>query len=132
MTGLDTNILVRYLTRDDAAQYRAVMHLLTRKGAGFFVPDMVLVEVDWVLTSLYQWTAVEVAETFLRLLTLHNLAFENEDRLRAALHAVLEGADLSDELIAARCQDGGCAKLATFDKALAKRPGAFAFIPKVT
>ncbi len=36
----------------------------------------------------------------------------------------------SDEPIAARCQEGGCAKLATFDKALAKRHGAFAFIPK--
>ena len=130
MIGLDTYILVRYLTHVDAAQYRAVMHLLARKGAGFFVPDMVLVEVGWVLTSLYQWTAVEVAETFSRLLTIHNLAFENEDRLRAALHAVLRGADLSDELIAARCQEAGCAKLATFDQALAKRHGAFAFVPK--
>ena len=130
MIGLDTNVLVRYLTQDDPAQCRAVMHLLTRKGAGFFVPDMVLVEVDWVLTSLYQWTAVEVAAAFARLLTIHNLAFENEDRLRAALHAVLLGADLSDELIAARCQEGGCTKLATFDKALAKRHGEFAFIPK--
>jgi predicted nucleic-acid-binding protein len=136
MIGLDTNLLVRYLTHDDAAQYRAVMHLLARKGAGFFVPDLVLVEVDWVLTSLYQWTAVEVAETFSRLLTIHNLAFENEDRLRAALHAalhaVLRGADLSDELIAARCQEAGCAKLATFDQALAKHHGAFAFVPKAT
>jgi predicted nucleic-acid-binding protein len=92
----------------------------------------VLVEVDWVLTSLclYQWTAVEVAETFFRLLTIHNLAFENEDRLRAALRAVLQGAYLSDELIAAHCQEAGCAKLASFDKALVKRHGAFALVPK--
>ena len=130
MTGLDTNILVRYLTQDDAAQCRAVMHMLTRKGAAFFVPDLVLVEVDWVLTSLYQWTAGEVAAAFFRLLSVHNLAFENEDRLRAALHAVLRGADLSDELIAGCCQQGGCTKLATFDQALAKRHGAFALIPK--
>ena len=130
MIGLDTNILVRYLTRDDAAQCRAVMHLLTRKGAAFFVLDLVLVEVDWVLGSLYQWTSAEVAAAFSRLLTIHNLAFENEDRLRAALHAVQQGADLSDELIAARCREGGCVKLATFDQAIAKRHGAFAFVPK--
>ena len=130
MTGLDTNILVRYLIRDDAEQYRAVMHLLTGKGAAFFVPDLVLVEVDWVLTSLYEWTPTEVAEAFFRLLTIHNLAFENEDRLRAALRAVMQGADFSDELVAARCQECGCTRLATFDKALAKRHGAFALVPK--
>ena len=130
MIGLDTNILVRYLTQDDAVQCRAVMHLLNGKGAAFFVPDLVLVEVGWVLSSLYQWTSAEVADTFSRVLTIHNLAFENEDRLRAALYAVLQGADLSDELIAARCRDGGCIKLATFDQALAKRHRTFAFVPK--
>jgi predicted nucleic-acid-binding protein len=129
MIGLDTNILVRYLTQDAADQYRAVMRLLTRRGAYFFVPDLVLVEVDWVLTSLYQWTGTEVAKAFSSLLTIHNLAFENEDRLRTALRAVMLGADLSDELIAASCHERGCAKLATFDQSLAKRHDAFAFIP---
>jgi predicted nucleic-acid-binding protein len=51
MIGLDTNLLVRYLTRDDAAQYRAAMHLLARKGAGFFVPELVLVSWCW-----WKWT----------------------------------------------------------------------------
>ena len=70
MIGLDTNILVRYLTQDDAVQYPAVLQLLTRTGERFFVPDMVLVEVDWVLTSLYAWSACEVAKAFSRLLTI--------------------------------------------------------------
>lgn len=53
MIGLDTNVLIRYLTRDDEGQYRATMKLLTRKAARFFIADLVLVETDWVLSSLY-------------------------------------------------------------------------------
>ena len=52
MTGLDTNVLVRYLVQDDETQFRAVLALLLKKKATFFVPDLVLVEADWVLTSL--------------------------------------------------------------------------------
>jgi len=51
MIGLDTNVLVRYLTRDEEAQYRATMKLLTRKAARFFIADLVLVESDWVLSK---------------------------------------------------------------------------------
>ena len=129
MTGLDTNILVRYLVQDDETQFRAVLRLLTRKGATFLVPDMVLVETDWVLTSLYSWTADEVADAFALLLTIQNLIFEDEDRIRAALRAMWQGADLSDELIVARCREKECKDLATFDKAMAKRHAKFAIIP---
>lgn len=78
MTGLDTNVLVRYLAQDDEGQLRAVLAMLLKKNTTFFVPDLVLVEVDWVLTSLYDWTPDEVAEAFGRLLTVHNLIFEDE------------------------------------------------------
>src|SRR5271154_5992584 len=99
MIGLDTNVLVRYLAQDDEEQLRQVLGLLLKKGATFFVPDLVLVETDWVLSSLYQWTPDEIAETFGRLLTVQNLVFEDEGRIRGALRAVRNGADLSDELI---------------------------------
>ncbi len=101
MIGLDTNVLVRYLTRDDESQYRATMKLLTRKAARFFVADLVLVETDWVLSSLYDWTRDEIADAFARLVQVHNLQFEDEDRIRHALAAVRRGADLSDELLIA-------------------------------
>ncbi len=44
MTGLDTNILVRYLTQDDPTQFQAALRLPNKKGAAFFMPDLVLVE----------------------------------------------------------------------------------------
>ncbi len=130
MTGLDTNVLVRYLAQDDETQLQAVLALLLKKGATFFVPDLVLVEVDWVLSSLYQWTADEVAEAFGRLLNVHNLAFEDEGRIRGALRALRQGADLSDELILVRCREVGCKTMATFDKVILKRHPGFAVIPK--
>lgn len=129
MTGLDTNILVRYLTQDDVRQYRAVMQLLANEGSTFFLPDLVLVETDWVLTSLYDWTSSEVATAFISLLQVKNLVFENEMRLRPALRAVIDGADLSDELILARTREAGCTGFSTFDKAVLKRHSGFAEAP---
>ena len=131
MTGLDTNILVRYFAQDDETQFRAVLRLLTRKGALYFVSDLVLVEAAWVLTSAYDWTDLEVVEAYELLLSISNLTFENEGRLRLALRAVKKGAGLTDELIVAANRDAfGCRDFATFDARFAKRHAPFAFIPK--
>ncbi len=130
MIGLDTNVLIRYLTRDDESQYRATMKLLMRKSASFFVADLVLVEADWVLSSLYDWSRDEIADAFTRLLQVHNLQFEDEDRIRHSLAAVRRGADLSDELLIAMSRNHGCREFATFDSAVAKRHTKFAFVPK--
>ena len=130
MIGLDTNVLIRYLTRDDEAQYRATMNLLTRRSATFFIADLVLVEAYWVLSSLYDWTHSEIADTFARLLQIHNLRFEDEDRIRQAIGALRRGADLSDELLVSTSQNQGCRQFATFDAAIVKRHAKFAFVPK--
>lgn len=130
MIGLDTNVLIRYLTRDDESQYRATMKLLMRKSASFFVADLVLVEAGWVLSSLYDWSRDEIADAFTRLLQVHNLQFEDEDRIRHSLAAVRRGADLSDELLIAMSRNHGCREFATFDSAVAKRHTKFAFVPK--
>ncbi len=130
MIGLDTNVLIRYLTRDDESQYSATMKLLMRRSASFFVADLVLVETDWVLSSLYDWTREEIADAFARLLQIHNLQFEDEDRIRHSLAAVRRGADLSDELLISMSRNQGCREFATFDTAVAKRHAKFAFVPK--
>jgi len=129
MTALDTNILVRYLTQDDNAQFQKVLKMLNRKRALFFVCDLVLAETDWVLRSLYDWTNGEVADAFARLTTIHNLAFENEDRLRSSLKALREGADLADELVVFTSRDHGAKAFVTFDKAIVRRHKPFASVP---
>lgn len=130
MTGLDTNVLVRYLTQDDAAQFQAALRLLNRKGAVFYLTDLMLVELNWVLASLYDWSREEIAETLARLLTIHNFVFEDESRIRDALRALRAGTDLADALIAARCREHECRDLATFDKGMVEYFPKFAFVPK--
>ena len=130
MIGLDTNVLIRYLTRDDEAQYRATMKLLSRKGATFFVPDLVLIEADWVLSTLYDWSRDEIADAFARLLQVHNLQFEDEDQIRRSLGAVRRGADLSDELLVSKCREHAGQEFVTFDAAVIKRHPKFAILPE--
>jgi predicted nucleic-acid-binding protein len=130
MTGLDTNTLVRYLEQDDEEQLRLVLNLLNKKGAVFFVPDLVLVEMDWVLTKVYEWTRSEIAEAIGRLLTVHNLVFEDEGRLRWALQFMRAGAELADALIVARCREWECQNVATFDQGMVKQHAGYAFTPK--
>jgi predicted nucleic-acid-binding protein len=129
MTALDTNVLVRYLTQDDDAQFKKVQQLLNRKRAEFFVCDLVLAETDWVLRSLYDWTCGDVADAFARLTTIHNLTFENEGRLRASLKALRGGADLADELIVRACREHGAKAFATFDKGIVQRHKPYASTP---
>lgn len=129
MTALDTNILVRFLTQDDEAQFQIVLKMLNRKRGMFFVCDLVLVETDWVLRSLYDWTGDEVADAYARLTTIHNLGFENESRLRASLKALREGADLADELIVRNCKSHGAKDFSTFDKEIVRRHKPFATAP---
>lgn len=129
MTALDTNVLVRYLAQDDEPQFLKVLQMLNRKRATFFVCDLVLVEASWVLRDLYDWTGDDVAEAFARLATIPNLVFEDENRLRASLKSLREGADLADELIVRTSRDLGAKDFVTFDKDLVRRHKSFARHP---
>ncbi len=129
MTALDTNVLVRYLKQDDEAQFQKVLRMLNRKRVHFFVCDLVLAETDWVLRSLYDWTCGDVADAYARLMTSHNLGFENETRLRASLKGLREGADLAGELIIRSCRDQGAKSFATFDKGNLRKHKPFAGEP---
>lgn len=106
------------------------MKLLTRKAARFFIADLVLVEADWVLSKFFNWTRGEIVDAFARLLQIHNLQFEDEDRIRHSLGAVRRGADISDELLVSMSRNQGCCEFASFDTAIAIRHAKFAFVPK--
>lgn len=130
MIALDTNVLVRLLVQDDEEQFRATSKLLSRKGAKFFVSDLVLMELDWVLRKLYDWKPQEVIDALYQMLAIHNLVFENEPRLLAVLEAMKKGAGMADELVAAVAKHHGCSELASFDKSFAKKHAGFVVIPK--
>jgi len=122
MIGLDTNVLVRFLVRDDLEQHEQACGLLRRgveQGEVFFVPDVVLAEVAWVLRARYRFENAEIGGALRGLASAESLEFESLDRLMRALSRLAQGPGcFADYLIAERCKEAGCGSVATFDRAL--------------
>ena len=128
MASLDTNVLVRFLVRDDADQAAAATSLIrsaVRKGEPLFVPVTVLLELEWVLRSAFGFDKPAVLQALFGLLGTFELTFEAEGAIETAL-AQFErsAADFSDGLHVALAQQANQSPLWTFDKAAAKLDGA--------
>ena len=120
MTGLDTNLVVRYLTQDDATQTSRVNTLfetvLTAQNPGV-ITLVTLAEVVWVLESCYAQPRTAIAEVIQALLSTRNLLVENASAAFLALRAFSEGSgDFSDALIVVTARQLGCDKVVSFDK----------------
>ena len=129
MIGLDSNVLVRLIAGDDHAQERAVVRLLTRSDETFFVSDLTVAELAWVLSSLYEFTRDELCFALEALVSRRDLVFENEIRIRRAIHYLNEGGDFADFLILSRAEAEGCVAFASFDKGLKKRFPKLVVVP---
>lgn len=122
MLGLDTNVLVRYLAQDDAAQSaratRLIEHELSDREPGF-IGLVVLVETCWVLKRLYGATAAELRDAVRDLLATRQFVIEQRTvvlRAVARLGDDEAAGDLADALIAEASAEAGCARTVTFDK----------------
>lgn len=128
MPSLDTNVLVRFLVRDDADQAAAATSLIrsaVRKGEPLFVPVTVLLELEWVLRSAFGFDKPAVLQALFGLLGSFELAFESEGAIELALAQYeRSAADFSDGLHVALAQRANQSPLWTFDKAAAKLDGA--------
>ncbi len=122
MIGLDTNVLIRYLTQDDRGQARranSFIHEAVAGGERLFVDIVVLYELVWVLTGAYGFGRDSVADTLESILETAQLEIGAKDLARLALADYREGkADFADYLIGRSCQEAGCAVTATFDRRL--------------
>lgn len=127
MIALDTNVLVRFLVEDDPLQTKQASALLQRgidEDATFYVPDIVLCEVVWVLSTSYRVPRQEIIGHLRKLLHASHLAFSSPERLASALDAYSIGkGDFADYLIREDAHDAGYDTVATFDKALHGEPG---------
>ena len=84
--ALDTNVLVRLATRDDAAQFRKAEKLVREKfsqSAPAWISVLVVVEYSWVLTRLYQYTRKEIASTLAALLDVDCFRVEDQNIVRS-------------------------------------------------
>lgn len=122
MIALDTNVLVRFLVEDDAAQSAAAAALIeetTESGDGLFVSDIVMCETVWVLTAAYRVKKPEVGAILRDLLRAKQLVFAAPDSLSRALAAYTSGhGDFADYLIRDHARAADCDSVATFDPAL--------------
>jgi len=127
MLGVDTNVLIRYLVRDDRPQYEKVRRLVDReveKGEPPLVSLMVLLESEWVLRSRYELPKSEIVAAFSALLDTADLAFEDEPSIEQAIYLWKDSsADFADCLINARNRRLGCRATATFDARALKLSG---------
>ncbi len=110
MIGLDTNILVRYLTQDDQQQWQQTVTLI-QQNQPCFIANIVLCELVWVLRGgNYGFSKDEIIDTLESM--LHSAAFEFESRstVNQALQRYKQGkADFSDYLIGAIRYRDSCA-----------------------
>ena len=124
MIGLDTNILVRYITQDDAVQSalatKIIEDRLMEEHPGF-ISLVTMVETVWVLDRSYGLPAAEIAAAVERILQTDILSVQNEQEVFTAMVALKAGiGSFSDALIGALGTRAGCAATLTFDKKAAR------------
>lgn len=119
MIGLDTNVLVRYLTQDDTTQSRNATETIERQltvARPGFVSVVVIVETVWGLDRAYGFSAKEIAAAIERMLQVEVLAIENEQEVFTAMLALKAGrGSFADALIAQLGASAGCIHTLTFD-----------------
>lgn len=118
MIVLDTNVLVRVITKDDIDQARQAFALLQGPGP-FWIRRVVLLETAWTLKSRYGYARAQVSQSLHVLVALEGVEVEARDRVRRALALYTAGMDFGDALIAARAPQG--ATVATFDTGFVKK-----------
>ena len=123
MRAVDTNVLVRLVTRDDAKQVAAAEGFVAR---GAWVPHLVLAEATWVLTSVYDRSPVEIATAVEMLLNHQHLALQDSETVAAAVASFRRRPALgfSDCLVVEVARKAGHLPLGTFDRSLARLDGA--------
>jgi predicted nucleic-acid-binding protein len=125
--GLDTNVVVRYLTQDDPKQSAAASRLMEKALSAAepgYISIIVLVEIVWVLVSCYSMNRSQIAAIIEKLLTTEQLRVESAELVWRAMRRYAESkADFSDALIAECSQAAGCQKSVTFDRAAASITG---------
>lgn len=129
MIGLDTNVLLRYLVQDDPTQSPKATEMIERrltKAHPGFVSLVCILEIVWVLGSLYKRSRPQIAGHIEMILAADTLEVQNEQEVYQALIAFRSGSGtFEDALIGALGTWWGCSETLTFDEDAAKRLSGF-------
>lgn len=114
MLAIDTNLIVRYLTGDHAQQSARARASID--GESVFVAITIILEVEWVLRSAYEYQAADVARALRVFAGLPTVTVEDGAMVAAALDLAEKGMDFADALRLTRT--GHCEGFVTFDRKL--------------
>ncbi len=125
--GIDTNVLVRFIVKDDEAQAtlakKALTETCTQSNPGF-VNSIVLVELYWVLSSAYGYSRKEIAKVIEFLLSVRELTIEHAAEAWAALQeSKQQNTDFPDAYLCQINESNDCKKTITLDKKAARLDG---------
>ena len=124
MKAIDTNILIRFLVGDDKEQAKKVYTIFKKAESekeSLFVPLLVILEMIWVLESVYDIRRTEILDSISDLLLMPIFKFEQPATLQQFIHSAKGNKyDLSDLLIAHSAKTNGCEAVLTFDKKASK------------
>lgn len=125
MVVIDTNVLVRFLTRDDEEQARRARALVETDA--IYLPLTVALETEWVLRAAYRRGAAEIVAGLRGFAGLPGVTVEAPERLARALALAEDGMDFADALHLCAAEPGW--SFATFDARLAKAAKGKAVAP---
>jgi predicted nucleic-acid-binding protein len=133
MLGLDTNVLVRFLLRDDPIQAecaKKVIEEAVATGEPVAVALLAILETEWVLRSSAKLEKKSVITAFRMLLESRDLRIEHEESLEEALYLYENNnADFADCLMTICYKRSGCFAMLTFDRKAATIPGVILLSP---
>lgn len=127
MRAIDTNVIVRFLTTDDAPQAKAARKVIADGDS--FISLTVLLETEWVLRAGYGLNVMEIVDALRALAGLPSVTIEDPVQLALALDWTGKGMDFADALHLAGA--GRCTAFVSFDRKLAKRAKTLATTPVV-
>jgi len=123
--GVDTNLIVRLLTRDDEHQFCQAEKIF--KQEQIFIADTVILETEWVLRYAYGFKAKEIGQAFTMLLGLVNVHVNNAGKLHQVISLHSQGVDFADAMHLSASLS--CSAFLTFDKAFILRAKDLADCP---
>lgn len=112
MIAVDTNVVVRFLTKDDPIQFEKSVEIFSKQE--IFLPDIVVLETEWVLRFAYAYSPAEIAAAFNKLFGLPNVHLYDDSKMALALTWHRDGLDFADALHRAHANQ--CEQLLTFDR----------------
>jgi len=122
MRAIDTNVLVRLITRDDSRQAASAESFIDK---GAWVSVLALAEATWVLTSVYSLSSKDLGVAIEMLLNHRDLVIQDHETVAGALELfrVKPTVGFSDCLMLQLARKAGHLPLGTFDKTLPKIEG---------